>query len=231
MLKMIDIHTYYGESYILQGITLEVAGGTVTAILGRNGVGKTTLIRSIMGFTPIRRGRIFFKGADITRLRAYQIVRNQMAVVPQGRHIFPSLTVKENLVVATRNLTAQKWNFEKIFAFFPILKERVQHKGNELSGGEQQMLAIARALISNPEMILMDEPIEGLAPIIAEEVGEIILKLKNEGHSILIVEQSLAFALRVSSESHVMNKGRIVYSSTPKELWDNQEIKSQYLGV
>jgi branched-chain amino acid transport system ATP-binding protein len=231
MLKIIDIHTYYGESYILQGVSLEITKGAITAILGRNGVGKTTLIRSIMGFTPPRRGQILFKDINITHMPSFKIVQMQMGLVPQGRRIFSSLTVKENLTVASREIGARRWDLGKIFSLFPHLKERVHHRGNELSGGEQQMLAIARALISNPDFILMDEPTEGLAPLLVREIGDVILKLREEGLSILIVEQNILFALKVSSASHVMSKGRMVYSSSPKELWENQEIKSQYLGV
>ena len=181
MLKIIDIHTYYGDSYILQGINLEVAKGTVVALLGRNGVGKTTLIRSIVGFTPARRGQILFNDRDITHMAAYKIVRMQIGLVPQGRRIFPSLTVTENLAIASRGTGVHSWNLEKIFTLFPRLKERVNNRGNQLSGGEQQMLAIARALISNPVFLLMDEPTEGLAPVLVREVGDVILRLKKEG--------------------------------------------------
>jgi len=231
MLKIIDIHTYYGDSYVLQGISLEVAKGTVVALLGRNGVGKTTLIRSIVGFTPARRGQILFNDKDITRVPSYKIVRLQMGLVPQGRRIFPTLTVKENLAIASRSSSAQAWDFEKVFALFPRLKERAHHRGNELSGGEQQMLAIARALISNPIFLLMDEPTEGLAPVLVREVGDVILRLKDGGLSIFLVEQNLSFAKKFADYTHVMSKGKIVYSSTPAELWENQEEKEHYLGV
>jgi branched-chain amino acid transport system ATP-binding protein len=231
MLKIIDIHTYYGDSYVLQGISLEVAKETVVALLGRNGVGKTTLVRSIVGFTQARRGQIVFNGRDITRMPAYKIVRLRIGLVPQGRRIFPSLTVKENLAIASRGWDGQAWDFEKVFALFPHLKERAHHRGNELSGGEQQMLAIARALISNPIFLVMDEPTEGLAPVLVREVGDAIRRLKEEGLSIFLVEQNLSFAIKFADDVHVMSKGKIVYSSTPAELWENQEVKEHYLGV
>jgi len=231
VLRVKDIHTYYGESHVLQGVSLEVKKGEVVTILGRNGAGKTTLVHSIVGFIPIRRGEIFFKDMNITNIPTYKIARKNMGLVPQGRRIFSSLTVKENIAVPFRGSGGHQWDMEKVFTVFPPLKARIHHKGSELSGGEQQMLCIARALISNPDFILMDEPTEGLAPVIAQAIGEIILKLKNEGLSILIVEQNLLFATMVGMISHIMSKGKIVYSSSAKELWRNQEVKSKYLGV
>ncbi len=231
MLKIIDIHTYYGDSYVLQGINLEVAEGSVAAVLGRNGVGKSTLMRSIMGLTPARRGKIIFRGKDITHWPSHRIWQMRMALVPQGRRIFPSLSVKENLAVAFRDEKDRRWDLEKIFPLFPRLQERQQNKGNALSGGEQQMLAIARALISNPSFLLMDEPTEGLAPLLIQEIGEVIQELRKGGLSLLLVEQNLAFAMKFADITHVMHKGRIVHSSSPGELWDNEEVKQQYLGV
>jgi len=231
MLKIIDIHTYYGDSYVLQGISLEIVKGTVVALLGRNGVGKTTLIRSIVGFTPARRGQILFNHRDITHMAAYRIVRMRIGLVPQGRRIFPTLTVRENLAIAARGSDVREWDFEKIYALFPRLRERRNQRANTLSGGEQQMLAIARALISNPIFLLMDEPTEGLAPVLVREVGDVIVRLKEEGLSIFLVEQNLSFAKRFADYTHVMSKGKIVHSSTPAELWENQEVKEHYLGV
>lgn len=231
MLRIVDIHTYYGDSYVLQGVSLEVAKGEVVALLGRNGVGKTTLIRSIVGFTPARRGAILFNGQDITRMDSYKIIKLGMGLVPQGRRVFPSLTVKENLAIAERCSNTRNWDFAKIYALFPRLEERRDQRANTLSGGEQQMLAIARALISNPLFILMDEPTEGLAPVLVKEVGDAIRKLKEEGLSIFLVEQNLAFARKFADRVHLMSKGTIVYSSTPEKLWVDQEAKHRYLGV
>ena len=231
MLKILDIHTYYGDSYVLQGISLEVEKGTVVAILGRNGMGKTTLIRSIVGFTPCRQGQILFNDNDITQIPSYKVARMNIGLVPQGRRIFPSLSVLENLRIGVRGKETDGWNEEKIFSLFPPLKERAHHKGNELSGGEQQMLAIARALMTNPELLLMDEPTEGLAPLLVRTIGDAILQLKEGGLSTLLVEQNLPFAIKVADFTHVLSKGQIVYSSTPNELWQNEDVKAQYLGI
>jgi branched-chain amino acid transport system ATP-binding protein len=208
-----------------------VTQGTVVALLGRNGVGKTTLIRSMMGFTPVRRGQIIFKGIDIAHMPSHKIWKMQMGLVPQGRRIFPSLTVKENLAITYRKLEGNRWDLEKIFDLFPRLRERQSHKGNALSGGEQQMLAIARGLISNPVFLLMDEPTEGLSPILVREVGDIIVRLKGGGLSIFLVEQNLSFAIKFADYTYVMQKGQIVYSSTPEQLGKDREIRERYLGV
>ena len=242
MLNVQDVHTYYGDSHVLQGVTLQVAQGTVAALLGRNGVGKTTLCRSIVGFTPARAGRVTFNAADITHLAAHKICRLGMSLVPQGRRIFASLTVRENLAIAFRgplpgpsvarqNDGAGRWDLQSVFALFPRLAERSHHRGNELSGGEQQMLAIARALVANPLFLLMDEPTEGLAPALVAEVAALIRRLKDEGMSILLVEQNAAFAVKVADFVHVMSKGKIVHSSEPAALWENQEVKTRFLGV
>jgi branched-chain amino acid transport system ATP-binding protein len=230
MLEIDDVHTYYGDSYVLQGMSLNVEKGSVVALLGRNGVGKTTLIRSIMGFTPARRGTIKFKDQDITGLPAQKIANMGMGLVPQGRRIFPSLDVRENLAIASQPRSGG-WDVQRVFSVFPRLEERIRHRGNRLSGGEQQMLASARALVRNPEFLLMDEPTEGLAPLLVQELGRTVQQLKDEGLSILLVEQNLPFALRLADHVYVMTKGRIVYESSPRELWENEEIKRSYLGV
>ena len=230
MLELSDVHTYYGESHVLQGITLSVGPGEVVTILGRNGMGKTTLMRSIIGFTPPRRGRVRFKGDDITRWPPYRMVERGMALVPQGRRVFASLTVRENLEVA-RHGQRGRWTLPRVLELFPRLGDRVQNRGNKLSGGEQQMLAIGRALMTDPDLLLMDEPTEGLAPLLVREVGRVIVELKREGLSILLVEQNLPLALSVADGVHILSRGQIVHSSRPAELMANEEVKSRFLGV
>tara|TARA_B100000315_G_scaffold253902_1_gene293757 strand:- start:293 stop:988 length:696 start_codon:yes stop_codon:yes gene_type:complete len=231
MLKVIDIHTYYGDSRVLQGISLELGEGSIVGILGRNGMGKTTLIRSIIGFTPPRQGRILFNDIDITHMSPHKRAKLNLGLVPQGRRIFPSLSVRENLTIGVRKQASGEWNEERIYSLFPRLKARLDHKGNELSGGEQQMLAIARALMTNPSLLLMDEPTEGLAPLLVRDIGKVIVQLTEEGLSILLVEQNVPFALKVTNYIHVLSKGTIVHSSPPEELWDREDIKTQYLGL
>jgi branched-chain amino acid transport system ATP-binding protein len=228
VLELKEINTFYGESQILWGVSLKVEEGQIVALLGRNGMGKTTIVRSIMGLTPPRTGQIKFDNKDITRLPTHKIARLGLALVPQGRHIFKSLSVRENLVFGMRG---KGFSEENVYSYFPILKERGKHKGNQLSGGEQQMLAIARALLSNPRLILMDEPSEGLAPIIIQTIGDIILKLKQEGFSILLVEQNVSLALKVSDYAYILHKGKIVHQCTKEELAGNTRIQSEYIGV
>jgi branched-chain amino acid transport system ATP-binding protein len=228
-LEVEGVHTYYGESHVLQGVSLRVDPGEVLAILGRNGMGKTTLIRTIVGFTPPREGRVLYKGTEITRLPPFQMVALGMALVPQGRRVFPSLSVRENLDVARRG--EGRWSLEQVYALFPRLRDRAGNRANKLSGGEQQMLAIGRALMSNPDLLLMDEPTEGLAPLLVREVGRVITELKRSGLSILLVEQNLALALSVADRVHVLSRGQIVHSGTPAELMSNDDVKTRYLGV
>jgi branched-chain amino acid transport system ATP-binding protein len=230
MLEVRDIHTYYGDSHVLQGISLRMERGQVVGVLGRNGMGKTTLIRSIIGFTAPRRGQVLFKDRDITAWPSNRAVALGLGLVPQGRRVFPSLTVIENLTVAIKG-NGGAWTLERVLELFPRLRERGAHRAGKLSGGEQQMLAIARALMTNPELLLMDEPTEGLAPLLVREVGRIIESLKTQGLSILLVEQNLPLALRVVDHVHVLSRGRVVHSSGPDALWRNEEIKSRYLGL
>jgi branched-chain amino acid transport system ATP-binding protein len=230
MLEVRDIHTYYGDSHVLQGISLRMERGQVVGVLGRNGMGKTTLVRSIIGFTAPRRGQVLFKDRDITAWPSNRAVALGLGLVPQGRRVFPSLTVIENLTVAAKG-HGGPWTLERVLELFPRLRERNAHRAGKLSGGEQQMLAIARALMTNPELLLMDEPTEGLAPLLVREVGRVIENLKAQGLSILLVEQNLPMALRVSDHVHVLSRGRVVHSSAPDALWRNEEIKSRYLGL
>jgi branched-chain amino acid transport system ATP-binding protein len=232
MLAVQDVHTYYGDSYVLQGISFRVERGQVVGILGRNGMGKTTLIRSIVGFTPPRRGRVVFKERDVTGWPSNRVIALGLGLVPQGRRVFPSLSVQENLAVAARARDgAAPWTVARVMDLFPRLRERAQQRAGKLSGGEQQMLAIARALMTNPDLLLMDEPTEGLAPLLVREVGRVIESLKRSGLSIVLVEQNLPLALRLADQVHVLSRGRIVHSGSAAALWENHEVKSRYLGL
>ncbi len=235
MLNVKEIHTYYGNSYILQGLSFSVEKGKCVALLGRNGAGKTTTIHSIAGLTPPRGGVIDYGGQQISGLPPYRIARMGIGLVPQGRRIFPSLTIRENLLMPAREPKAvsgrQAWTLDAVYSLFPVLKERESNMGTELSGGQQQMLAIGRALMTNPDFLMMDEPSEGLAPVIIEQVGEIIHKLKETGLSILLVEQNFYLACDVADEVLVMSKGQIVWQGSPQELLQNEDIQHRYLGV
>ena len=226
-----DIHTYYGDAYVLQGLSLALEQGQILGLLGRNGVGKTTLVNSIVGFNPPRRGKVVFKGVDVTGAPSFETVRSGMGLVPQGRRVFPTLSVEENLLVAERSLDRHGWNLGRVYALFPRLAERRSQRARTLSGGEQQMLAIGRGLMTNPDCLIMDEPSEGLAPIIIQGVWDAIARLKQEGLSILLVEQNAALALKLVDYVHVMSKGQVVYSARPDELAANEQVKSSYLGI
>jgi branched-chain amino acid transport system ATP-binding protein len=231
LLEVQDVHTYYGDAYVLQGLSLSLEEGQILGLLGRNGVGKTTLVNSIIGFTPPRRGRILFKGADITTASSFATVRAGMGLVPQGRRVFPTLTVAENLRVAERSSDRHGWNLERVYELFPRLAERRHQRARTLSGGEQQMLAIGRGLMTNPDCLIMDEPSEGLAPIIIQGVWEAVGKLRQQGLSILLVEQNASLAIQLVDYVHVLERGRVVHSSTAQELWANDAVKSRYLGI
>jgi branched-chain amino acid transport system ATP-binding protein len=199
--------------------------------MGRNGVGKTTLMRSIIGLSPPRQGRILFNDIDITHMPAHRIARMGVGLVPQGRRIFPSLSVREHLEVAARRRGAAQWSFDRMIALFPNLGERLGQTANKLSGGEQQMLATGRALVGNPDLLLMDDPTEGLAPLMVRELGRLVATLKSSGASILLVEQQLAFVLRHADRIYIVSKGQIVHHCRPAELAEDRETKSRYLGV
>jgi len=227
-LQVEDIHTYYGESHILHGVSLTVGSGEAVALLGRNGAGKTTMIRSVVGFTPPREGRVLFDGDPIHRWPAYRIARRGLALVPQGRRIFAPLSVRENLLLGAR---ADGWTLERVLELFPRLGDRADQAGGTLSGGEQQMLAIGRALLTNGRMLLLDEPSEGLAPLIVREIGRVLRSLKGERLSILLVEQNYHLALQVADRVYIMSKGQIVYAGTPASLEADEDVKRRYLGI
>jgi branched-chain amino acid transport system ATP-binding protein len=242
LLAVREIHTYYGDSYVLQGVSLEVPAGAIVAILGRNGMGKTTLIRSVAGLTPPRRGDVLFKGRSERGRPAYAIAQDGMAIVPQGRRIFRSLTVRENLLLPTSRLARggapsprdtgrTRWDLPGVLAEFPQLAERIDHPGGALSGGEQQMLAVGRALMANPDLILMDEPSEGLAPRLVQQVESIMKRLRAHGHAVLLVEQNFALAMAVADNLHVVTAGRFVFGGTPPELAAAATVLDQHLGV
>jgi len=234
LLEVRDIHTYYGDSYVLQGLSLEVAAGRIVAILGRNGMGKTTLIRSVAGLTPPREGELVFKGRSLRGRPPYAIAQEGIALVPQGRRIFRSLSVRENLLLPTSGLARPRqgaWTLEAVLAKFPQLGERIHHPGGALSGGEQQMLAVGRALMANPELILMDEPSEGLSPKLVQQVQEIMDSLRAHGHAVLLVEQNFALAMALADTIHVLSAGRFVFQGTPAALAAETEILDQHVGV
>ena len=232
LLSVQDIHTYYGDSYILQGLSLEVREGEALGVLGRNGMGKTTLINSIMGFVPPREGKIIFQGRDITHTPSFDTCNMGIGLCPQGRRVFPTLTVRENLLVAHQKRDGKsRWDYDAVYGLFPRLGERHNQRAGSLSGGEQQMLAIARALMTNPTCLILDEPSEGLAPLIIQHMGEAIRKLRGEGLAILLVEQNTPFALKVVDRVNIVTKGKVVYDLLPQELWANEEIKHTHLGI
>jgi len=228
ILEVVDIHSYYGETHILYGVSLALEEGGIAALLGRNGMGKTTVVRSVWGVVTPKRGLVTFKGKTISGLKLYQIAQAGIGVVPQGRQIFASLSVKENLTMAARK---GKWTLERVYALFPILSSRSRVKGTLLSGGEQQMLSIARSLMTNPEVLLMDEPSEGLAPMVVSHIGDVIGELHQEKLSILLVEQNLPMALKLADYVYILSKGQIVYESTPKDLEADPKIKEKHLAV
>lgn len=232
MLKMEDVHTYYGKSHILQGVSFQVRAQECMAVLGRNGAGKTTTLRSIIGLVPPRKGRISFNDRPINGLRPFEISRLGIAYVPEDRQIFSALTVVENLTISIqKNRSRGPWSLDRIFEIFPILAERRQNHGNQLSGGEQQMLSIARALMTNPDLMLLDEPTEGLAPLIVKKLLDIIGNLKESGLTIILVEQDVEATSHVADRYCILQQGLVVHQSSHKEFWSQPELQERYLGV
>jgi branched-chain amino acid transport system ATP-binding protein len=232
MLSVEEVHTFRGQSYVLQGVTLQVRDGMCTTLLGRNGMGKTTLIRSLMGLTPPRSGRIRLNGVELVGKEPFEIARMGLALVPQGRQIFPSLTVEENLRLGQRKASnGQAWDLDRIYEVFPNLRHRRQNRAGQLSGGEQQMLAIGRALMTNPRILLMDEPSEGLAPVIVARVEQVIRTLREQELSILLVEQNYRLGLAMADHVYILSKGVVVWEGAPQELESSEEIRQTHLGT
>ena len=233
MLAVSGLETAYGESQILFGIDLAIGAGEVATLLGRNGMGKTTTVKSILGLTPIRAGTILFDGKPIHRLPPYRVARAGIGLVPEGRHVFPNLTVRENLVAtaANRGEAADPWTLDKVCALFPRLAERIGSMGNLLSGGEQQMLAIGRALMTNPRLLILDEATEGLAPLVRAEIWRCLAALKARGLAILVIDKNLAALTRIADRHHVIEKGRIVWRGDSAALREDEAVRRRYLGV
>jgi branched-chain amino acid transport system ATP-binding protein len=224
------VDAFYGESHVLHSVSLRVGEGRVLAILGRNGAGKTTCMNTVIGWLRPRKGRVLLFGEPIERLSPEVISRKGVGLVPQGRRVFPTLTVRENLQVAFQKGSGV-WILERVFELFPRLKERAEQHAGSLSGGEQQMLAIGRALMGNPRLLLMDETSEGLAPLIVAEVGRTIAKLKAQGQSIMLVEQNVKMALELADEAAILNTGRVAFSGPAAQVQDNHNLVTQHLGV
>ncbi len=231
LLEVDKINTYYGISHILFDVSIRVDPGEVVCILGRNGVGKTTLMRSIMGLTAPRSGRMIFNGAAITGRQPFEIARLGIGFVPEDRVIFPDLTVRENLEMGVKKVQRGPWNVDRVYAMFPRLKERHSQLGGTLSGGEQQMLTIARTLMGNPALLLLDEPSEGLSPLVVKELEGQVHRLKEEGMTILLSEQNSAFTLRLSERGYILEKGQVKWEGRVEELQEKPEILKRYLGL
>jgi branched-chain amino acid transport system ATP-binding protein len=232
VIEVSDLHTYRGINYVLQGVNLRIEDGACTVLLGRNGMGKTTLVHTIMGMIRPRSGRITLGDEELVGKQPFQIARRGIALIPQGRRIFPSLTVEENLALAARGKSSDRaWTIERVYDLFGNLGERRRHRGGQLSGGEQQMLAIGRALLANPTLLLMDEPSEGLAPVIIERIGEILADLRRDGLSIFLVEQNYGLAVSLADTIYILSNGRVVWQGTPAELESSASVRETHLGV
>jgi branched-chain amino acid transport system ATP-binding protein len=236
LLALEDLHAYYGEAHILQGVSLTVGAGEVVTLIGRNGAGKTTTLKSIMGLVPPRGGRISFDGRELTKLPTHEVARAGIAYVPEERRILPNLSVAENLRLGMLSVphavkAENEHVIEEVLTYFPRLRERYEQKGKSLSGGEQQMLAIARGLVARPKLMLVDEPTEGLSPLLVESLTEILGEINRRGTTILLVEQMLDVALALSHRLYVMDQGRIQFEGTPDALRADPEIQQRFLGV
>lgn len=231
MLELEKVNAFYGDSHVLRDVSLSLGEGEVSCLLGRNGAGKTTTVLTIMGYLAPRPGRVVYKGRDIGGLPPHRIARMGFGFVPQERGIFPSLTVKENLTTTARPGKDNRWDLVKIFKLFPRLGERQKNLGFQLSGGEQQMLSIARALMLNPELMLLDEPSEGLAPLIVREIVDVLKALRKDGLAVLLVEQNLRVALELGDRHYVLSKGEVCYTGTSAELESNEKVLKDYLSV
>ncbi len=233
LLEIAEIKTFYGQSQILFGMALAVNAGEVVTLMGRNGMGKTTTIRSVMGLTPAREGRIVFDGREIHELPSYAVARLGLGLVPEGRQIFPNLTVEENLVATAHNRAGAKtpWTLQRIYELFPGIAARRSNMGNQLSGGEQQMLAVGRALMTNPRLLILDEATEGLAPLIRQEIWNTLEKLKATGQSILVVDKNVDALARIADRHYIIEKGKVVWTGTSPQLLADKDLQHRYLGV
>lgn len=233
MLEINGLETAYGQSQVLFGMELNVGKGEVVTLLGRNGMGKTTTLHSVMGLVPSRSGNIRFQGQELRELPSYQIAKTGLSLVPEGRQIFPNLTVHENLVATASNRSQSEnpWNLDRVFDLFPRLPNRIHHMGNQLSGGEQQMLAIGRALMTNPKLLILDEATEGLAPLIRNEIWNCMSSLKSAGQSILLVDKNIDALTRIADRHYIIEKGKVVWDGTSSELQGDQDLQHRFLGV
>ena len=233
MLEINGLETAYGQSKVLFGMELNVGKGEVVTLLGRNGMGKTTTLHSVMGLVPSRSGNIRFQGQELRELPSYQIAKTGLSLVPEGRQIFPNLTVLENLVATASNRSQSEnpWNLDRVFDLFPRLPNRIHHMGNQLSGGEQQMLAIGRALMTNPKLLILDEATEGLAPLIRNEIWNCVSNLKSAGQSILLVDKNIDALTRIADRHYIIEKGKVVWKGTSSELQGDQDLQHRFLGV
>ncbi len=233
MLRVRDLEAFYGPSQALFGMELGIDAGEVVTLMGRNGMGKTTTVHAIMGLMPARRGVVEFEGQRVDQLPSFRIARLGFGLVPEGRQIFPNLSVRENLIAASANRTGRPspWTIERVYEFFPRLGERQRNMGNQLSGGEQQMLAIGRALMTNPKLLILDEATEGLAPLIRQEIWSCLGRLKGEGQAILVIDKNVGALIALADRHHIVEKGRVVWSGTSQALAGDRDLQHRYLGV